>query len=74
MRKDPSAISDHIDQNASWLDVDGNGKLDALTDGLLIMRFLSGFRGDALLRNAVANDANRTSANDVESYVFALLP
>ena len=31
------------------LDVDGNGEADALTDGILIMRYLYGFQGQALI-------------------------
>ena len=37
------AISDDF-----TLDVDGNGKTEPLTDGLLIIRYLFGFTGEAL--------------------------
>ena len=36
------------------LDVDGNGRYDALTDGVLMMRYLFGLIGEALIRDAVA--------------------
>jgi hypothetical protein len=42
------------------LDVDGNCQADALTDGLLILRYLFGFRGTALVEDALAADATRT--------------
>jgi hypothetical protein len=35
------------------LDVDGNGSTDALTDGLLVLRFLFGFTGPTLVTGAV---------------------
>lgn len=41
-------------QSLTCLDVDGNGKLDALTDGLLILRYLFGFVGDSLVQGAMA--------------------
>ena len=34
-------------------DVDGNGSSDPLTDGLLVLRFLFGFRGQTLITGAV---------------------
>jgi hypothetical protein len=42
------------------LDVDGNGQIDALTDGLLILRYLFGLEGDTLIAGVVAQDATRT--------------
>jgi parallel beta-helix repeat protein len=59
------------DSNA--LDIDGNGNADALTDGLLIIRFLFGSTGDALISGAVADDATRTSVADIEASLQALL-
>ena len=35
------------------LDVDGNGKYDALTDGLLILRFMFGLDGESLIFGTV---------------------
>lgn len=47
------------------LDVDGDGRRDALTDGLLILRFLSGFRGAALVDGVVSPGAALTSPEDI---------
>lgn len=53
----------------SW-DVDGNGDADFLSDGLLIQRYLFGdFEGDALIDNALAPDATRTSAEAILDYL-----
>ena len=35
-------------------DIDDDGELDALTDGLLILRYLFGFSGSTLTEGAVA--------------------
>jgi hypothetical protein len=56
------------------LDIDGNGKIDALTDGLLIMRYLFGFRGTALTNGAVGSDAARATDAAIEAYLSSLLP
>ncbi|MBU2097229.1 MAG: hypothetical protein KKD00_00575, partial [Gammaproteobacteria bacterium] len=58
----------------SILDVDGNGSVDALTDGLMIMRYLFGFRGNVLIANAIANNATRTTATQIEDYLAGLVP
>jgi len=52
----------------SW-DVDGNGNLDALTDGKLILAYLFGIRGEALIRNSLAPDATRTEAAQIIAYL-----
>ncbi|MEE9303180.1 MAG: FG-GAP repeat protein, partial [Thiotrichaceae bacterium] len=59
---------------AGTSDVDGNGEVDALTDGLLIIRYLFGSRGDSLIEGSVANDCNRCTATDIENYLQGLLP
>ncbi len=55
------------------LDIDGNGEADALTDGILLLRFLFGFTGDSLINGAVAPDATLTSSFEIES-VFSTIP
>ncbi|WP_435183508.1 Calx-beta domain-containing protein [Cylindrospermopsis raciborskii G7] len=54
----------------NWtLDVDGNYTSDALSDGIMIMRYLFGnFPGDALTRNAIASNATRTSS-EIRTYL-----
>ncbi|MBA4455257.1 hypothetical protein FHK98_01465, partial [Cylindrospermopsis raciborskii CS-506_A] len=54
----------------NWtLDVDGNGTISALSDGIIIMRYLFGnFPGDALTRNAIAPNATRTSS-EIRTYL-----
>jgi hypothetical protein len=60
--------------SAGMLDIDGNGADDALTDGLLTTRYLFGFRGDALIDSAVAADATRTTAAQIEAFLASYMP
>ena len=58
----------------SFADIDGSGNVDALTDGLLLLRYLFNLRGDALISGAIAGGAERSSAADVEAYIISLMP
>ncbi len=60
--------TDTAAQFTTW-DIDGNGKADALTDGLLTLRYLFGFTGSPLVSNAVDGSATRTSAADIQAYL-----
>lgn len=51
------------------LDVDGNGALDALTDGILIMRYLFGYSGAALVKDALSSGATRTTGEAVSAFL-----
>jgi hypothetical protein len=55
------------------LDVDGNGTPDPLTDGLLFLRYLFGFRGSTLIAGAVAAGAPRDTADEIEDYIAGLI-
>ncbi len=58
---------------ASTSDIDGNGEVDALTDGLLMIRYLSGIRGDALIEGSVANNCTRCNAIEIETYIPGII-
>jgi len=52
------------------LDVDGNGTADGLTDGILVIRYLFGITGSALIADAVdTNNCTRCTAQDIEAYL-----
>jgi len=55
-------------------DIDGNGDIDALTDGLLTLRYLFGLQGDTLINGVVAEDATRTTAEEIEAHLETLMP
>ena len=53
------------------LDIDDDGKTEALTDGLLVIRHMFGFSGDSLTTGAVGSGANRPSAQDIKTLLVA---
>lgn len=57
---------------SSSLDVDGDGLVTPQTDALLIMRFVSGFRGGSLVEGAVAPGCTRCSAEQIAAYLESL--
>jgi Zn-dependent metalloprotease len=55
-------------------DIDGNGVVDALTDGLMLLRALFGLSGDNVITGAIGNEATRISATDVATYISDHMP
>jgi plastocyanin len=54
--------------NPAVLDIDGNGQVTAATDGLLVVRYILGMRGDSLVNGAIGECPGRdTSA--IETYL-----
>ena len=58
----------------SALDADGNGNPDAATDGILILRYLFGFRDEALVTGAVGPGATRTDGAAVAAFLDGFVP
>ncbi|UVW36136.1 hypothetical protein NYF23_05860 [SAR92 clade bacterium H455] len=67
-------ILSRIESVSDDVDIDNNGEVDALSDGLMILRYLFGLRGDVLLNGVVADDGDRDSASAIELYIASLLP
>ena len=55
-------------------DIDGNGEVDALTDGLLLLRYLFGLDGDTLTAGVIGNGATLTDSAALETYLSTLMP
>jgi hypothetical protein len=72
IRCDAAAIQPYISGLGMTLDIDGNLKLEALADGLLILRFLFGFEGAALTAGAVGSGCARCDAATIEPYLQTL--
>ncbi len=68
-RSDHTAITAFLDDIRPRLDIDGSGRVDPLTDGLLIVRYLAGIRGVALLNGALSVGATRTGIVALELYL-----
>ncbi len=73
-RSDATQIASYIGDLLPLLDIDGNGRVDALTDGLLLLRYLAGLRGDALINGALGSGATRTLAVDIEATIALRMP
>ena len=65
----PEDIEQRLALLRDKLDIDENGQIDALTDGLLSLRFLFGLSGTTLIDNVIASNANRSESNEIESYL-----
>ena len=73
-RRTAADISAYLTTLGSLLDIDGNGQIEPLKDGVLILRYLFGFRGDALINGAVGANPARFTAADIEAYLRGLTP
>ena len=71
-RSSPSDVGGYLTDVLPALDVDGDGHVDALTDGLLVIRYLFGLRGTSLIAGAVGPGATRTTAAAIEPRIQAL--
>jgi glucose/arabinose dehydrogenase len=66
------AIEGYLISIAGELDIDGDGAELPLTDGVLTLRWLLGFRGSILVSGAVGPGCSRCSAGEIESYLAGL--
>jgi len=86
-RTDPSEIAEFLDyyrdavfdvnrdgKADALFDVDASGKVDALTDGVVILRYLSGFRGDLLVNGAVDPGGTRTDPDEITAFLEGFFP
>ena len=73
-RNTDTAIADYLLDIKPFLDIDGNGQADALTDGLLILRYLFNLTGDSLIANAIGPGATRDNAPAIAAQIESLKP
>ena len=55
------------------LDIDGDANIDALTDGLLVLRYLFGLRGNTLVTGVISSNATR-DVNEIQEHLEMLMP
>ena len=67
-------IEEYLARAGAALDADGDDTLQALTDGVLALRFLFGFSGDVLVTGALDPDATRTDPAAVADFLDRLMP
>lgn len=71
-RTTPAALDAYMTLIRPFLDVDADGLYDAATDGVLIIRYLNGLRGAALVSGVVGANARRNTAQ-IEWYLSELV-
>jgi hypothetical protein len=71
---DPATIKTNLDAIRNALDIDGNNVVEAATDGLLILRYMFGLRGDPLVASAFDPMGSRNTAMLIEPYLSGLMP
>jgi len=69
---DSADIAARITALGDNLDIDNDGNVDALSDGLLILRYLFGLTDDPLTTGVISDDAQRYSAADIEEYLLQI--
>ena len=69
-----SEVETRIAMMSVITDIDGNTEVDALTDGLLLLRYLFGLRNDSLISDVIGSGASRTSSVDVTAYLDSKMP
>jgi hypothetical protein len=66
-------IFNYLNDSGLTFDIDGDGEKTALTDGLLNLRWMFGFRGAILIAGAVdTQNCTRCNATDIENYIAGL--
>jgi hypothetical protein len=67
-------VESNIEQALSIADIDNSGAVDALTDGLMLLRYAFGLRGESLISGAVSTQSLRNTASDIEAYIESHMP
>lgn len=68
-RTDPTSIANFLAAGIDQYDIDGDGDVRTLTDGILYLRYLAGFRGPTLIDQAISPTGTRTTSQQVEAWL-----
>ena len=74
LRTDPTAIQNYLNAIGGALDVDLNQNADALSDGIMIIRNLFGFSGNALTDGAIDPGGQRTDPAVIATFLDNMNP
>ena len=67
-------VEDRLTKAHDISDIDGNGSVDPLSDGLLLLRHLFALEGDDLVGGVVHPDGTRTTAAEIVDYINGHMP
>jgi len=76
-RNTSAAIKDYIANNIAFLDIDGNNKVEAYKDGILVMRYLLDYpntKGDAWINGAYDASGSRNTSAAIKDYILSIMP
>jgi len=74
LRCNVEAVQTYLNDHRDQFDIDGNGHASALSDGILIIRYIAGYDGDALTAHAVDRLACTRCGNAaIAAYLQGLL-
>ena len=71
---DSQQVVAEIEAAMDIADIDADAELNALTDGLLLLRYLFDFRDDLLTNGVVGPEATRSSNADIQGYLDSHMP
>jgi hypothetical protein len=69
-----SEIQNNLISAHSYLDIDNDGDIGPLTDGLMLLRYLFGLEGEMITNQAVGPSASRGSHEEIQAYLEAYMP
>jgi hypothetical protein len=67
-------IQSNLEKAEVIMDIDGNGSIGALSDGLLLLRYMFGIPDEMLVNGVIAADASRSSAEDISQHIELYMP
>ena len=70
----PAEVEASANSIQAIADIDGNGSVDALTDGLLLLRYLFDVSGNSFINGAIATNATRLTEYEINQYIENYLP
>ena len=74
LRSSSGDVLQYLERIRPLLDIDGDTEFKSTTDGLLVIRYVLGVRGDALVAGAIGTNASRSTYADIQQYLAKLLP
>ena len=70
----PEEITSRFILMSDYLDIDNNGSIDALTDGLMILRYLFNIRTIQLIQGAIGDEPSRNQLPDILIHLNSITP
>ncbi|MGB1328427.1 MAG: hypothetical protein ACPG82_05565, partial [Porticoccaceae bacterium] len=67
-------IEDAIQSSSDMNDIDGDGEVNALTDGLLLLRYLFGLRESNLIDGVISETATRHTEAEIMQHIESHMP